>query len=115
MPSQPPAPVSLPQYLADRVPKQDDATLRDLQAWIDALLEYRDRPLDEDELIDADESLEDVEATAKGTIVVKKVPCGKDNCRCASGAESDLHGPYRYEKRREGDKVVSEYLGKANE
>lgn len=58
--------------------------------------------------MDDGEELEDVEETGKGTIVVKKVPCGKDCGGCP-------HGPYRYAYRREGDKVVSEYLGKAEE
>lgn len=43
------APDSLPNYLADGVPKQDDQTLYDLQDWIDTLLEYRDRPINEDD------------------------------------------------------------------
>ena len=38
---QPPPPERLPKYLAEGVPKQDNSTLRDLQAWIDELIEYR--------------------------------------------------------------------------
>ncbi|ERH03544.1 MAG: hypothetical protein J07HR59_00660 [Halorubrum sp. J07HR59] len=37
MPSQPPAPDSLPQYLVEGVPKQDETDLRALQDWIDDL------------------------------------------------------------------------------
>ena len=37
----PDAPSSLPQYLSEGVPKQDDQALRELQTWIDELLEYR--------------------------------------------------------------------------
>ena len=38
---QPQPPESLPKYLSEGIPKQDDSTLRDLQAWIDELIEYR--------------------------------------------------------------------------
>jgi len=38
MPTRPLAPETLPQYLADGVPKQDDTDLRALQDWIDDLL-----------------------------------------------------------------------------
>lgn len=41
MPTRLPAPESLPQYLAEGVPKQDDTNLRALQDWIDDLLESR--------------------------------------------------------------------------
>lgn len=44
------APDSLPKYLADGVPKQDDQILHELQDWIDDLLEYRAQPLEDDEL-----------------------------------------------------------------
>jgi hypothetical protein len=39
---------------------------------------------------------------------VKKVYCGKERCR------SCPHGPYLYVSRREGRKVKSVYLGKAD-
>jgi len=39
---------------------------------------------------------------------VKYVYCGKERCR------SCPHGPYLYVSRREGGKVKSVYLGKAN-
>jgi uncharacterized protein DUF6788 len=35
--------------------------------------------------------------------------CGKLNCKCMAG---ELHGPYRYEYWREGDRVKSRYLGR---
>jgi hypothetical protein len=38
---QPSPPDSLPKYIADGIPKQDTETLRNLQTWIDELLEYR--------------------------------------------------------------------------
>src|SRR5438552_12078775 len=36
--------------------------------------------------------------------------CGKPRCRCNDG---HLHGPYKYTKRREGQRVRSIYLGRA--
>jgi hypothetical protein len=35
----PEAPESLPKYLAEGIPKQDDDTLRDIQAYVEALLD----------------------------------------------------------------------------
>ena len=100
-------PDSLPKYLSKGIPKQNDETLREIQSWIDELLEYRNHPLEEDEVVDSGEKIEDVEQSSKGTVVVKKVPCGKDNCSTCP------HGPYKYLYYREGDKVKSDYLGKA--
>ena len=108
MPTRPPPPESLPTYLAEGVPKQDDEDLRALQSWIDDLLEYRQDVAAED--IDAGdgESIEAVEDSTEGTVVIKKVSCGKDNCKCQSG---ELHGPYKYVVRRQGDGLDWEYKG----
>lgn len=108
MVSQPLAPDSLPQYLAEGVPKQDDKSLHDLQEWIEELLEYRRDVAAED--IDADdgESIETVEESGDGTVVIKRVTCGKDNCKCQRG---ELHGPYEYVVRRKGDRLEWEYKG----
>lgn len=100
-------PDSLPKYLSKGIPKQNDEMLREIQSWIDELLEYRNRPLEVEEVLDSSEKIEDVEQSSKGTVVVKKVPCGKDNCSTCP------HGPYKYLYYREGDKVKSDYLGKA--
>lgn len=112
MPTRPPAPEGLPQYLAEGVPKQDDTDLRALQDWIDDLLEYRQDIAAED--IDAGKSelIEAVEESSGGTVVIKKVSCGKDNCKCQSGA---LHGPYKYIVRRQGDSLDWEYKGPVSE
>ncbi len=99
MPTRPPAPDSLPQYLVEGVPKQDDTDVRALQDWIDDLLEYRQDVAAEDIDAGAGESIEAVEESGGGTVVIKKVSCGKDNCKCQSGA---LHGPYKYVVRRQG-------------
>jgi hypothetical protein len=47
-----------------------------------------------------------------GTLMVRKKPCGRPNCRCASGRPEDLHGPYyewnRYIDGRLAHKIVSQ-------
>ena len=112
MPTRPPAPEGLSQYLAEGVPKQDDTDLRALQDWIDDLLEYRQDVAAEDIDAGEGESIEAVEESGGGTVVIKKVSCGKDNCKCQSGA---LHGPYKYVVRRQGDSLDWEYKGPVTE
>ncbi|MCD2201655.1 hypothetical protein LPA44_17475 [Halobacterium sp. KA-4] len=58
------------------------------------------------------ESIEAVEESSGGTVVIKKVSCGKDNCKCQSG---ELHGPYKYIVRRQGDSLDWEYKGPVSE
>ncbi|WP_096391838.1 DUF6788 family protein [Halopenitus persicus] len=112
MSTQPPAPDSLPKYLAEGVPKQDDPTLHELQAWIDDLLAYR-QDVDADDIdVDENESIEAVEDSSDGTVVIKKVSCGKDSCKCQSG---ELHGPYKYTVRRRGDSLKWKYHGPISE
>ncbi len=41
-----------------------------------------------------------------GTLYARLKPCGKPNCRCASGEPEDLHGPYWEWNRREGGRLV---------
>ena len=36
-----------------------------------------------------------------GSLHAEKKRCGKENCRCASGREEDLHGPYYYRRWRD--------------
>ena len=108
MPTRPPAPDSLPQYLAEGVPKQDNRDLRALSDWIDDLLEYRQDVAADDLDPNEGESIEAVDTTSEGTVVIKKVSCGKDNCKCQSG---ELHGPYKYLVRRQGDSLDWEYKG----
>jgi hypothetical protein len=38
-----------------------------------------------------------------GSLHAEYKRCGKANCRCASGDESDLHGPYYYRRWRDED------------
>jgi hypothetical protein len=112
MTTRPPAPDSLPKYLAEGVPKQDDADLRALQNWIDELLEYRQDVAAEEINTSEGESIEAVEESSSGTVVIKKVSCGKDNCKCHSG---QLHGPYKYIVRRRGDNLEWKYKGPVSE
>jgi hypothetical protein len=106
--TRPQPPDSLPQYLTEGVPKQNDGDLRSLQDWIDDLLEYRQDVAEEDIDVGKGESIESVEESSGGTVVIKKVNCGKDNCKCQSG---ELHGPYKYIVRRQGDSLDWEYKG----
>ena len=112
MVQQPSPPDELPQYLAEGVPKQDDATLRALQEWIDELLVYRENVAAEDLDADDGESIQSVEESSDGTVVIKKVSCGKDNCKCRRG---ELHGPYKYLVRRKGDRLEWDYKGPVSE
>ncbi|MFC7143060.1 DUF6788 family protein [Halosimplex aquaticum] len=108
MSTRPLAPDSLPKYLAEGVPKQDDEGLRALGDWIDDLLEYRHDVGEDDIDADENEAIEAVEESSDGTVVIKKVSCGKDNCKCQRG---ELHGPYKYVVRRRGDGLQWDYRG----
>ena len=107
----PDPPNSLPNYLADGIPKQDTATLHDIREYVEALINYREQPVEPDELPDTAEPVED-EDGGKGTVVKEKVKCGDETCKCASGNAADMHGPYLYRYYREDGTMTSEYLGK---
>ena len=109
--TQPKPPASLPKYLAEGLPKQDADTLRDAREYVDALIEYREQPVEPDELPDSAEPV-DRDDGGKGTVVKEKVKCGDETCKCASGDPADMHGPYLYRYYREGGELTSEYLGK---
>jgi hypothetical protein len=94
--------------LADGIPKQSDDRLEDIRDWIDALLAYREDISPEDIEASDGEAIESVEDADGGSVVIKKVSCGKNNCKCQRG---DLHGPYRYVVRRHGDSLQWEYKG----
>lgn len=38
-----------------------------------------------------------------GSLHAERKRCGKDSCRCSSGREEDLHGPYYYRRWRDED------------
>jgi hypothetical protein len=109
---QPPPPDSLPKYLAEGLPKQDTETLRELHSYVEALIEYREQPVDTDELPETAEPVDEPDESGKGTVVKEKVTCGDDSCKCASGNPQDMHGPYLYRYYRDNGTMKSEYVGK---
>jgi hypothetical protein len=110
--SRPSAPESLPNYLADGIPKQDDATLREICEFAEALIEYRQQAVEPDELPDTTEPVN--ESGGRGTVVKEKVTCGDSNCHCTD-SNGELHGPYLYRYHYADGKLRSEYIGKPAE
>lgn len=105
-PPKPPEP--LPKYIGEGLPKQDTDTLRRTQEYITALIEYRENLSREEIQPDTGEEIEEIEDSGSTTTVIKKVPCGKENCsKCP-------HGPYRYEIHREDGSLVWDYIGPVN-
>jgi hypothetical protein len=102
----PEAPESLPQYLAEGIPKQDDETLRDMLGYVEQLIDHRDREVDVDDIPD-DADPVDTESNGKGIIVEEKVKCGDESCHCMNGG--DKHGPYKYRYYYENGTLTSEY------
>ena len=109
---QPSPPTSLPKYLAEGLPKQDTETLQEVQSYVEALIEYRDQPVDADKLPGAAEPVDEPPNSENGTVVKEKVACGDASCKCASGDRQDMHGPYLYRYYRENGTMKSEYIGK---
>ena len=53
------------------------------------------------------------EGFLKGQICLKKIRCGKKNCRCANGTKEQFgHGPYPHLQWWEGDKIKTRYLNR---
>lgn len=104
--STPTPPDSLPNYLAEGVPKQSTETLEDLADYVAALLEYQREPVVE--ALSEDVEVVEEEAEKGGTLVKERVKCGSD-CTCNEGTG---HGPYLYRYFREGGRLKSEYVGK---
>ncbi|KYH24831.1 hypothetical protein HAPAU_32080 [Halalkalicoccus paucihalophilus] len=110
----PTAPSSLPDYLTDGLPKQDDEALRDARKYIDELLAAREQrrsePVTEDEL---PEDAKVLGNDSSDTVYLEYRTCGDESCSCMSGGAK--HGPYKYRAYRDDDTVRREYLGKATE
>ena len=103
----PTAPPSLPKYLAEGLPKQDSETLSETQEYVEALIEWSQRPV-EDDLPDSAEPVDDEDAE-RGTVVMEKVTCGDESCKCMTDGEK--HGPYKYRYYRKDDgTLTSEYI-----
>lgn len=109
MENAPKPPGSIPGYIADGLPKQSDATLREIQGHIDELLEARDEA--EPDVPDTAEVVEDDDSNGKGSLVKEMVVCGKDSCKCQEG---ELHGPYLYRYWSESGKTKKKYVGKSS-
>lgn len=99
---------SIPAYVVDGIDRQDAATLEAIEEYVRARREYLDaleaRELAEDDLADDGEEVVNVEDSDGGTVVIKKVPCGKDCDGCP-------HGPYKYVVRRDGGSLNWDYKG----
>jgi hypothetical protein len=112
----PTAPPSLPNYLAEGLPKQDDEALQEAKEYIDELLAAREQrrgePVTEDELPN-DAQLLDRPHDSTGAVYLEYRTCGDESCSCMSGGAK--HGPYKYRAYRDGDTVRREYLGKTTE
>ena len=101
----PTPPDEIPSYVADGLARQDNQTLRQIIQHCEHLIANNEQDIDEEDLADESEELIDVDETETGAVVIKKVPCGKDNCsQCP-------HGPYKYIVTREGDSHNWEYKG----
>jgi len=111
-PAEPQAPESVPDYLVDGIDRQDQATLHAIEEYARQRREYlvtlERQALNEEELTDEGEELVDVdvEDDKSGTVVIKKVPCGKDCNGCP-------HGPYKYVVSREGNSLNWDYRGRS--
>ena len=106
----PAAPASLPKYLREGLPKQDRETLLEAHEYIDELLEWTQQPIEDDELPDdADPVDEDGSSSKGGTVVMEKVKCGDETCKCMK--KNEKHGPYKYLYYRKADgTLTSEYI-----
>jgi hypothetical protein len=106
----PDPPSSLPAYIADGLPKQDTDTLHDVIAYAETLIDYANVTPDDVDDLDTNDDIVDVqEDSNRGTIVTKKVACGKDACN------SCPHGPYDYRVYRKDGNVKWDYVGKHEE
>lgn len=112
-PSEPPsAPEELPKYIAEGLPKQDIETLDAVIDYAEALIEYQSHPPTPEELPETAEPVSDTDSEQTGTVVKEWVKCGDETCRCTSGNQADMHGPYKYRYYRSDGSLTSEYLGK---
>lgn len=78
-----------------------------LRAWLGEQIAKDEQPPE----VETKKGRAVVEAKKEGRITYQSelVKCGKPNCRCADG---QLHGPYWYAYRKQGQKLQSWYVGK---
>ena len=81
---------------------------RALRTWLDEQIAEDEKPPKVEQKTDR----EVVETKKEGRITYQSelVKCGKVNCRCAT--DEQLHGPYWYAYRKQGQKLKSWYIGK---
>lgn len=111
-PNPSPAPAEdIAQYIVDALDRQDPTTLRRIGEYAHALARHRESvsATEIEDLTDDNEQVVGVTRAHSGTIVLKEVPCGKENC------SSCPHGPYKYRVYRDGNDVKTEYLGSAED
>jgi hypothetical protein len=105
----PTAPASLPKYLRRGLPKQDTETLLDAREYIEELIEWNQRPVEDDDLPAEAEPVDDENDERRGTVVMEKVTCGDETCKCMT--EGEKHGPYKYIYYRKSDgTLTSDYI-----
>lgn len=111
----PDPPEQIPYYVADilRDHANDPDVLAAIHDYIDDLNDY-DPPTDPNDVdltnIGPEGQVVDTRTKDGWTDVVKRVKCGKSACQCTDG--TNLHGPYHYRVRRDGDDVEWEYVKK---
>lgn len=108
-------PDDVPPFLEDALRRfsDDKAALRGIRDFAAALLDEAVAPSAEEvRATNTDGKVVSVTDGDGGTLVKKKVTCGTETCRCASGEPGDMHGPYAYLVSRDGDGVEWEYVGK---
>ena len=97
-------PESLPKYLRNGLPNQSVERLVDAREFIDELIEWQQRPVEDADPVDDEDD-------PRGTVIMEKVTCGDETCKCMR--EGKKHGPYKYVYYRKDDgTLTSEYIGK---
>lgn len=120
----PTPPANLPQYLVDPLQRQSLDDLHTVQEFVSELIKFEGSLTTEQPATDIEElkkleaeslrQMDDEELEQKGSIIERKVKCGRDGCQCSSGDEDDMHGPYKYLYFRDTEGVVlNKYIGKA--
>lgn len=108
-------PDELPTYVEDTISTHADepdvlAAIRDYAAELYAVADEESPSPDEIAASRNDGTIERFQPGTDGwTYVNRKVTCGDETCKCADG---ELHGPYWYKVRRDGDGLTWEYVGK---
>ncbi|MGB3300008.1 MAG: DUF6788 family protein [Phormidesmis sp.] len=79
-----------------------------LRAWLGEQIAEDEKPPE----VKPKQDREIIETKQEGRVTYQSelVKCGKGNCRCAT--DGQLHGPYWYAYRKQGQKLKSWYVGK---